>query len=236
MVDIKQKLLNLRSKITKRHIIVLLVLLIFLSPLFLLIISDRLVEASAKGQHSAKVEEVPQKKVALILGCSPRTRSGLRNLYFEHRMEAAAVLWEHDKVEYFLVSGDNFHNSYNEPRYMLQSLIALGIPEDRIVLDYAGFRTLDSVIRAKEVFGESDLIVVSQAFHNKRAIFLAKTKGVQLYGFDAKGVAPFTENRAFSRESLARAKALLDVSILNTQPRFLGESISIGELKEREVE
>jgi SanA protein len=120
-----------------------------------------------------------------------------------------------------LVSGDNSQKDYDEPTDFKKDLIAKGIPEDRIFLDYAGFRTLDSIVRAKEVFGQTSITIISQKFHNQRAIYIAKQFGIDAIGFNAKDVY----NSHF-REYLARSKASLDL-VFNVQPKFLGEKIVI---------
>jgi len=230
--EIYQKLRSWKSKLNRRQVIAVVVVLLFLSPLFLLSFSSWVIESKSKGLHTSNIEDVPAKKVALVLGCSPRVGGG----YFSYRMEAAAELWHHEKVEFFLLSGDNQHQSYNEPFYMKEALKGLGVPEERIFLDYAGLRTFDSVVRAKEVFGEDDLLVVSQAFHNKRAIFIGAAKGVKLFGYDAQSVSTLTKDQALSRESLAKVKALLDVTIFNTKPQFLGEKVVIEEREKVNLE
>jgi len=192
-----------------------------------MVIADTCVEQNSKGMHSNQIEQIPKRKVALVLGCSPRAGKGRKNLYFYSRIKAAAELWHFGKAEYFLVSGDNRVDSYNEPRYMQEALMEQGVPEERIVLDYAGVRTLDSVVRAKEVFCEDQLIVVSQAFHNERAIFIGKQKGIELFGYDATDVPGGYSGKTRTREQFAKVKAFLDVFILGTQPRHLGEKVAI---------
>jgi len=113
------------------------------------------------------IEDVSQKKVGLVLGTSKNVVGGNTNYYFTYRIEAAVRLFESGKIEYILVSGDNGTKEYNEPRDMLNALLKAGIPRERIVLDYAGFRTLDSIIRCKEVFGQESFIIISQKFHEK---------------------------------------------------------------------
>src|SRR5699024_6999105 len=119
----------------------------------------------AKGQTCSSVEEIPQNKVGLLLGTSQYLKGGGVNPFFKYRIEAAVELYNHGKIDFILVSGDNKHSSYNEPRDFKQALITAGIPDDKIILDYAGFRTLDSVIRANKVFGQDSITIISQQFH-----------------------------------------------------------------------
>lgn len=169
-----------------------------------------------------RASEVPETQVALVLGCSPRVAEGRNNLFFVARMAAAAELFHSGKVSYLLLSGDNSRPSYDEPSAMKRALEALGVPSSRLVLDYAGFRTLDSVVRAKEVFGVTRLIVVSQHFHNVRAVYLARARGIEAYGFDAAEVRGAGGKWPKVREVASRVFAVLDVHVLGTEPRFLG--------------
>ncbi len=136
-------------------------------------------------------------------------------------------------MDYLLVSGDNSRETYDEPADMKRALVRLGVPADRIVCDYAEFSTLDSVVRAREVFLEETLVVVSQEFHVCRAIYIGKARGVDLVGFAARDVPRRHGIQTELREGLARFKAVLDVSLLGRQPRFLGETIAIGARAER---
>jgi SanA protein len=177
---------------------------------------------SAAPFSSSDVAALPAVQVGLVLGCSPRTADGRANLYFQRRIAAAAALFRAGKVQYLLVSGDNSRPDYDEPSAMLGALVALGVPAERIVPDYAGFRTLDSVLRAHSVFGLSELIVVSQRFHNERAIYLARARGIRAYGYDAADVGGAAGLRTQLREVFSRLAAVLDVELLHTAPRFPG--------------
>ena len=124
------------------------------------------VENAAERRLYATVDSVPHNKVALLLGTNPLNRRGRPNSYFINRINTAAELYHAGKVDFIIASGDNHTKLYDEPTAMRDSLIAHGVPEDRIILDFAGFRTLDSVVRAKEVFGCDSLTIISQADHN----------------------------------------------------------------------
>ena len=123
-------------------------------------------------------EEIPYNRVGLLLGTNPTLKNGKQNYYFKYRIEACVRLYKEKKISKIIVSGDNHIKEYDEPEYMKQALMAHGIPEKDIVLDYAGFRTLDSVIRAKEVFGQEKITIISQNFHNERAVYLALANGI----------------------------------------------------------
>jgi SanA protein len=173
-------------------------------------------------------DSLPGKKVGLLLGTSKYRPGGAINLYYRYRVEAAVRLFESGKVRFILISGDNATQSYNEPSTFRQDLIQSGIPAERIYLDYAGFRTLDSVVRCKEVFQEDDIIIISQPFHNERAVFIAQHKGLQASGFNAQDVTLRYGWKIQLREVFARVKTMLDLYVLHTQPRFLGEKIEIA--------
>jgi SanA protein len=138
-----------------------------------------------------------------------------------------AALFKAGKVKALIVSGDNGTQGYDEPTEMKRVLVQMGVPEAKIVCDYAGFRTLDSVVRAKEVFGQQRVIFVSQRFHNARAIYLARAFGIDAWGLNAKDVPVTLSVKTFLREKLACVKAVLDVNVLGTQPKFLGEKVAV---------
>ena len=191
------------------------------------IFSHYWIEWQAEGRLYSDIDKVPAKKVALLLGASKYVAGGQINLYYRYRMEAAAKLYHAGKVKHILVSGDNNTKYYNEPIEMRKSLMALGVPAQAITLDYAGFRTLDSVVRAKEVFSQDDIMIVSQAFHNKRALFISDFYGIQAIGFNAKDIPIAWGFKTQVREYFARFKAVLDLYVLHTQPKFLGEKVKI---------
>lgn len=112
---------------------------------------------------------------------------GSPNGYFHNRMDTASELWKDGKATVFIVSGDNSSHAYNEPEWMKQALVERGVPEERIVCDFAGLRTLDSVVRMKEIFGVSTMIVVSQEFHNERALAIAAHEGMAALGRQRAG-------------------------------------------------
>lgn len=173
------------------------------------------------------VEKLQEHKVGLVLGTSAKTVGGGENPFFISRIEAATKLYQAGKIKKILVSGDNADISYNEPKAMQIALLERGIPKENIVLDYAGFRTLDSVIRARDVFGQNDLVIISQEFHIKRAVYIARTLGIDAQGFVAEEVSMKFNARTQVREILARTQAWMDVHILNRQPKFLGEKEEI---------
>ena len=206
---------------------VLQILLILLCAVALLIVvCDLRVRNMARGRLYDDVQALPHEHAALLLGTSSRLRGGSPNPFFEYRMDAAAELFRAGKVDCILVSGDNHHASYNEPMAMRKALLDRSIPDSLIFLDYAGFRTLDSVVRACEVFGQTSYIVVSQRFHNERAVYLAMRHGIDAVGFNARDVRAPAALRVRAREWLARVSACWDV-LTGRGPHFLGEKIEM---------
>ena len=174
------------------------------------------------------VNAVPYNRVALVLGTSKYLIGGSPNHYFKYRIKAAAELYNNGKVDYILVSGDNATVQYNEPRQMRRALIQAGIPASAIYSDYAGFRTLDSIVRANAVFGQRSFTIVSQGFHNERAIYVARHFGIKAIGFNARDVDAYSGLKTRARELMARVLCLLDLYVLDKQPKFLGEPVPIG--------
>ena len=161
--------------------------IVFISVLLLIFIIASChvwVEQVAHEREYNQVQGIPKNKVGLVLGTSKYLSNGARNLFFKYRIDGAVELYEAGKIEYVLVSGDNKQSSYNEPRDMFNELVKRGIPSNKIVLDYAGFRTLDSVLRAHKVFGQKAFTIITQQFHNERAIFIGVKKGLDVIGYN----------------------------------------------------
>ncbi|MGN0854569.1 MAG: vancomycin high temperature exclusion protein [Kiritimatiellia bacterium] len=185
--------------------------------------SELVVRGMASGRIfcPTEVDLVPEARAAVVLGCSRTVPSGASNLYFTRRIAAAVELFKEGKVKCLIVSGDNHTKGYDEPTDMKEALMAAGVPATRIVCDYAGFRTLDSVVRAKEVFGLDRFIVISQPAHARRAVFLARSFGADAYGFAAADVNRRYSLKTTIREQFAKIGAVLDV-IIRRSPKFLG--------------
>lgn len=197
-----------------------------LGPVFVLS-SEWWISKRSEGRCFNDVNAMPEAPVALVLGTAAHVAGGWSNYFFKYRMEAAAALFKAGKVKALIVSGDNGTQGYDEPTDMKLALVRMGVPTEKIVCDYAGFRTLDSVVRAKEIFGQQRVIFVSQRFHNARAIYLARAFGIEAFGLDAKDVPVALSVKTFLREKLACVKAVLDVNVLRTQPKFLGEKVAV---------
>jgi SanA protein len=204
--------------------------------LFLLIIGFSLLIFSAnvwvikstEDKVFSDYRELPTNEVGLVLGTSNKLTNGSPNPFFENRIKTAAALYHEKKVSHFILSGDNRTRYYNEPIEMKKALVKLGVPASAITLDYAGLRTLDSIVRSKEIFGQDKITIITQPFHCYRAIFISN-----YYNMDAVAVVasePAEENKfnVYFREYFARTKAILDLYILKTAPRHLGDKEPIG--------
>jgi SanA protein len=184
---------------------------------------------ASRGRIFSDVSQIPATKVGLVFGTTDRI-GGRENLYFRYRIDAAAEAFHAGKVETLIVSGDNRSSLYyDEPEKMRLALVARGIPEGRIVDDGDGMRTLDSVIRAKEIYGADTVLFISQRFQIERAIYLAKAHGINAYGYEARDVESHAGLKTRIREIGARVKMWLDVNFLNTRPQRLGEKETLPE-------
>ena len=187
-----------------------------------------LVGRAAQGKTFSDVALIPHRTVGLLLGCNQKLGDGSNNPFFDTRIAAAATLFHAGKVDYLLVSGDNSRRNYDEATEMRNGLLQAGVPAERIYCDCAGFRTLDSIVRAREVFGLTQATVISQEFHNQRAIFLASHRGLDAIGFNAQDADLNDVAGVHKREKLAKVKAMLDMYVLRRTPHFLGARVSIG--------
>ncbi len=192
----------------------------------LVFLADITISRNTKNYIYKDINQVPENKVGLVLGASKYI--GERpNYYFKYRIDAALELYHAGKIRYIVVSGDNGRKTYNEPEDMKNDLIAGGIPDSVIYLDYAGFRTLDSVVRINKIFGQNSFTVISQPFHNERAVYIARKYGLDARGYNAKDVGRRSGFKTMQREKLARVKVFIDM-LTGKKPKFLGEEIEIG--------
>lgn len=215
-------------KTVYKRVVLSLAVFISLVILFTIIINKR-VESVTESRIYDNMDLIPHNKVALLLGTSPLNKYGRPNSYFTNRIDIASQLYHAGKVDFIIASGDNHIKEYDEPTAMRDSLIAHGVPEDRIILDFAGFRTLDSVVRAKEVFGCDSLTIISQDDHCARALYLAEANGMDAVAMAAPlRAGRWVRTRLALREWLARDKMMLDLWF-GKRPHFLGEKIVIPE-------
>ncbi len=202
----------------------------WLTALFVIVLiaSNVWIVNSTEDRVYSDLSKLPNHRIALVLGTSYRSVGGGPNPFFEYRIAMAAELYRLGKIDHFILSGDNSTKFYNEPAEMRKALIREGVPATAITLDYAGLRTLDSVVRSKAIFGQDKITIITQTFHSYRALFIS-----EYYDIDA--VAMVAEDpeldRTFKvriREYLARTKAVLDLYVFDTAPRYLGEKENIN--------
>ena len=204
----------------------IIVLLTFIIPVVLVFISNYLIEKNAENKTFSNLSKIKKNKVGLVLGTTKILKNGRINLYFKYRVLAAVELYKKGKIDFILVSGDNGNKNYDEPTDFKNELIKKGVPAHKIFLDYAGFRTLDSVVRAKEIFGQVSITIISQKFHNERAIYIAEHHGISAIGFNAKNLSGKYALKTQIREYFARTKVFLDI-LFGVDPKFLGNKIKI---------
>ena len=192
----------------------------------ILVVCNNIIEKASKNKTFWSASEIPKNKVGLVLGTSSKLVGGGPNPYYTNRIKATLELYKAGKIDFVLVSGDNSTQYYNEPMVFKKDLIKGGIPKEEIFLDYAGFRTLDSMMRAKAIFGLDSATIISQKFHTERAIYIAEKKGLRAIGFNADDISLKNGLKVQIREYFARVKVFIDLA-LNTQPKFYGEKIVI---------
>lgn len=201
-------------------------------PVFIIagvVILNMTISQQSQSDIYNNIEKIPAKKAALVLGTAKYMVGGGKNYFYTYRIRAAAELFKAGKVKAIVVSGDHSTKYYNETSKMQQDLMNAGVPKKYITLDPLGLRTLDSLLRAEAIFDLKDYIIVSQKFHLERALFIAKAKGQKAIGFMAKDIHGTTAAyRMKAREYLARAKAFLDVYILDTKPKFDGKKVKVN--------
>ncbi|MGL4734757.1 MAG: SanA/YdcF family protein [Enterovibrio sp.] len=208
----------------RRYFLILLSILLLV--IFAIICLDRWVASFGIGRIYYSIDEVPTRKIGLVLGTS-KYIGKILNRFYSYRIEAAQELYQNGNVTVLLLSGDNAHRSYNEPWAMKRDMIRGGVADQHIVLDYAGFRTLDSVVRAKEVFKANEFMLITQAFHCERALFIALSSNIDAICFAVPSPKGSAGLAIRLREIFARVKAVLDIYLLDQKPKFLGETQQI---------
>jgi len=209
----------------RKHRVKLLALFLALvvAPVAAIIWANHACRIAAAGRVFLSAKDIPQNDVALILGTGKRTARGSPNLHFSQRIDATVALYRSGKVKHLLVSGDNHVKGYDEPGDMRDALMAAGVPASAITCDYAGFHTLDSVMRAKSVFGLSRFTIVSEEFHCPRALWIAREHSIDAVAF----AAPDLKSARWSwyvntRECFARAWCGVNLCVLHRGPKFTG--------------
>jgi vancomycin permeability regulator SanA len=183
----------------------------------------RWVTRSSRGA----IDSAPVNRVAVVLGARI-SANGTPSAVLQERVKTGVALLQAKKVDTLIMSGDNSRALYDEVSAMKRAAVALGAPPDRVLLDYAGFRTLDSCVRLRKVFGQTKATIVTQDFHLPRAVHLCRSAGIDTYGVAASDPpGSGWRIKSWLREVPAAAQAWLDVHVLDTQPKFLGVTIDI---------
>ncbi len=185
-----------------------------------------IVVRDTKSQIYYSVKDIPKNKVGLLLGTAKYMdkAKNIVNLYYQYRIDAAVALYMAGKIDYIIVSGDNSTQYYNEPLMMKNDLLARGVPEGRILFDNAGFRTLDSILRCRDIFGQNKFTIISQRFHDQRALYIANKKNIEAVAYCAEDGDAYIATGI--REKFARVKMIADL-LLNKQAKFYGDKIEI---------
>lgn len=183
---------------------------------------------STEDKVYADLSKLPDHRVGLVLGTSHRSVGGGPNPFFQNRIKMAAELYRLGKIDHFILSGDNSTMFYNEPIEMRKALVKEGVPATAITLDYAGLRTLDSVVRSKAIFGQDKITIITQTFHSYRALFISNYYAIDAVVMVAEDPDLDRTFKVRIREYLARTKAVLDLYVFGTEPRHLGEKENIN--------
>lgn len=194
--------------------------------LLVVVLSNVIITVSSRNSLYDDINKIAPHKVGVVLGTSRYLRSGQSNPWFKQRIAAAARLYHAGKIQYIILSGDNRSIYYNEPEQMKREILTYNVPDTVLYLDYAGLRTLDSMVRSREIFGQDSIIVISQKFHNERAVFLAKAHNIEAIGFNAASPGIEYQSKVMMREILARVKVFVDL-LTGKQPRHLGDQVLI---------
>lgn len=199
-----------------------------LLPLLFVAICNVWIVAQTAGRIYDDPARMPANDVGLVLGTSKYFKKGTINAHFQNRIAAAAALYRAGKVKHLIASGDNSERWHDEPTDMKKALVLQGVPDSAITRDYAGFRTFDSIVRARKIFGQTRLTIISDRFHNYRALFLGDHFGIRGIALASQEVPLKNSYKTKWREIIARVKAVLDIYLLRTEPRVLGEPVRLN--------
>jgi SanA protein len=179
----------------------------------LLLLCQWWVYAAGDNRIFERIGNVPENEVGLVLGTAKWAAKGKLNRFFSYRMDAAFRLYKSGKVRRLLLSGNGIDQGRSEPEQMRNDLIGRGIPAAALDIDNSGIRTLDSIVRAKRIYGLNRMTIVSQEFHIRRALFFCRAYGIDAVGFNAENVPASEARRTFLREFLARIDAVLEITL-----------------------
>lgn len=173
---------------------------------------DMAVRMASNGKTYTDVRKIPRRETALLLGTNPIGRTGRPNQFFLRRLDATEKLYKAGKIDVIIISGAARDDGYDEPKSMRDALMKRGIPQNAFILDREGFRTINSILRAKKVYSADSVTVISQQFHNQRALFLARHSGLDAIAFNAENTSSRKWRLSMRiREYLARVKAVIEI-------------------------
>lgn len=212
------------SKFFSKKIILLFYLPLIALFLIIIFVCNYKVEQFSNDKIFSDIDKIPHNRIGLLLGtCKVLDDDITMNPFWKYRVEATYQLWKNKKIDRILISGDGGWFGHNEPEDFRKIFLKMGIPDSVMYIDASGFRTHDSVIRALKVYGLRKFTIISQLFHNKRALVIADKFGIDAIAFNAKDVERKFTWFNFFREKLARVKLFLDLYILNTKPHLIDE-------------
>ena len=190
--------------------------IILLMCIVVMMVCNQIVVNNAEGKVFSDIDSIKYNKVGLLLGTTPQARIGrITNAFFTYRIDAAEELYKAGKIEKILISGDeNSLDGINEPECMRDSLVARGVPANAIILDGKGYRTINSIINANKVYGLKSFTIISQKFHNERAIYQVEHLGLDVENIQAYNAKDPKSRRAYLttiREYFARVKMFMDL-------------------------
>ena len=188
--------------------------------LTIMLICNQIVVNNAEGKVFSDIDSIKYNKVGLLLGTTPQARfDRITNYFFIYRIDAAEQLYKAGKIEKILISGDDDSlDGINETECMRDSLLARGVPANAIILDGKGYRTISSIINANKVYGLKSFTIISQKFHNERAIYQAEHLGLDVENIQAYNAEDPKSRRAYLttiREYFARVKMFMDLITYN---------------------
>ena len=193
--------------------------IVLIACVALMLVCNQLVENNAKGKCFTEIDSIKYNKVGLLLGTTPQSRiTKTTNYFFIYRIDAAEQLYKAGKIEIILISGDeNSLDGVNEAVCMRDSLVARGVSSNDIILDGKGYRTINSILNANKVYGLKSFTIISQQFHNERALYQAEHLELDLENIQAYNAKNPKSTRAlitYIREYLARVKLFWDILIM----------------------
>lgn len=205
-----------------KHKILSGVIVLFLLLIFVVFFNHYAIQKAAKDLIYSKIENVPYRKIAVLLGTEKKFTNGKTNRFYINRIDATVNLYKAKKIDVIIVS----RNQGNVIDDVKADLTKRGIPEEKIILDYDGLRTYDSMYRMYKVYGQKEFIVIAQRKQNERAIYIAKRNGLNAIAFNAGEYSGYNAFRLNMLEKMERTRLFFEF-LVNKKPRYSGEKVTI---------